>query len=143
MIRSWFKRLSRKSISQKVGNYLCDSLVISTYNSTEKDVEEHEEAVDDDGDGDGVGGHPHLVADLLVDQPPLQLLPEGPTGDLGIDPLTPEPAATASTVQVDQPISQGRAHVGQHDQHDADGDDGVPDGEDLARHGRRRYVTVT
>ena len=46
------------------------------HDGAQKDVAKDQDDVDNDGDGDGVGRHVELFADLLVNQPPVQLLPE-------------------------------------------------------------------
>ena len=66
-----------------------------SYEGADGDIAEDDDDGDDHGDGDAVRGHVGLDPDLLVDQAPLVLLPQRPRGNLRLQSLAPEPAATA------------------------------------------------
>ena len=67
-----------------------------SYEGADCDVAEDDHDGDDHGDGDPVRGHVGLHPDLLVNQAPLVLLPQRPRGNLRLESLAAEPAATAS-----------------------------------------------
>ena len=67
-----------------------------SYEGANGDVAEDDHDGDDHGDRDAVRGHVGLYPDLLVNQAPLVLLPQRPRGNLRLQSLAAEPAATAS-----------------------------------------------